>query len=198
MHRTCRWLPTCPGLAARPPAPPARRPPAAPRCRSVTPGSPPGPRGSPARRGWSPVRGTRWTRASGLGVQGEEGQSRGAPCPGPGRTPTAPHALSKFTRLLLPALGGPATTTCAPERSRWPRRASWRWALKAACRRCTWLSAVDAMGGGGALLGGLRCQGPPTFPPGGPTSLQDALFQVVILAKVDIRLHVGQRLGVQG
>lgn len=75
-----------------------------------------------------------------------------------------PHILSRFTRLLLPALGGPVTTTFAPERSLCPRLASRRWEPSATSRARTSLSAVRGKrrGGGGRAIskvsGGAECQ----------------------------------------
>lgn len=72
------------------------------------------------------------------------------------------HILSRFTRLLLPALGGPVTTTFAPERSLCPRLASRRWEPSATSTPRTSLSAVrgrrQARGRNQQGLRGLRCQ----------------------------------------
>lgn len=59
-----------------------------------------------------------------------------------GPAPSPSHSLSRFTRLLLPALGGPVTTTCAPERSLCPRLASRRCAPRATSSARTSMSAV--------------------------------------------------------
>lgn len=61
--------------------------------------------------------------------------------PGSGDTMDTGFWLSRFTRLLLPALGGPVTTTFAPERSLCPRLASRRWEPSATSRARTSLSA---------------------------------------------------------